>query len=425
MPACGAAWLRPGIFLFLLCILCNAAAGEKSTLPGKFRFVRSAELPSGIKISPNNTYAVNLDEVFFQSIENPANDLCILDSSGNIVPFVLQKVPAANASSKENQLTGRIVRNQQLPDGRNAIDFELDKKNNAISSVELVGGRLAVGTQLTIAIGDGKNWQTAVDKLPLSDISKLPEGVNRRFTLPRQLTGKVVRLIVEKGSFPALEAVRVFELQQLEPTPGALIRQYNISAMGSKSENGKLKIAFNTAHTPLTSLKVKLNKELYYSKVTVLGSNDRRKWNEISSGSIRSIDLDRADTLDFPESRYKFIMLHIEHPPESPVKISSIKASGPAYRWVVKGSKEYRKLTICYNSQEVIPTANYQIISANRPAAAYLVSTQQPNKLHKTGVRDRNSWNHLAGALIVVLALVSTLAITGSVKRSGQLLPED
>lgn len=424
-PRGGVFILRLGLFLLFTFVLSHAAAGEKNSLPGKFRFIRNASLPSGTRLSPDKNYAINLDETFFQSIENPVNDLCILDSAGNIVPFMLKKIPAATATFKENQLAGKIVRNQQLPDGRNAIDFELDENNKTISSVELVGDKLPAGSLLTIAVGDGKNWQSAVDKLPLSDISKLPEVINRRFPLPGQFKGKIVRLIVEKGSFPALEAVRVFEQQAMEPAQGSQYRQYNISAMSSRSENGKLKIAYNTAYTPLTSLKLKLNKELYLCKVTLLGSNDRRKWHEISSGSIRSIDLDRTDTLDFPESRYKFIMLHIEHPPEITLNVSEIQAFGPTYCWLVAGGKERKKLTIYYNSQDILPAANHQLPEENELGNFYLVTDQQPNKLHKTGVHDRNSWSHLAGALIVVLALISTLSITNSVRRSKKMLPGD
>ena len=417
---------RPGIFLLLAAVLLplSVNAGEQLEL-SKFRTIRHAELPRATAPLPEQTYAVNLDEFFFQTTENPVNDICITDSSGKRVPFVLKKVSVLQKTTRENQLTGKIVRNQQLPDGRNAVDFELNESSKSISSVELVGDRLPAGAVLSLAIGDGKNWQFAVNKLVLSDINKLAERVNRRFPLPKPFSGKIVRVILEKGSFPALEAVRVFEQQILEPAPGNKISQYNLAAIGSKSEKERSTIVYSTNYTPLTSLKLEVENKLYLNKVTILGSNDRRKWNEISSSSIRCIDLDKSNVLNFPESRYRFIMLRIEHVAAAPVIIRDIKAYGPAYHWLINGGKECKVLTIYCNPSEPIPPGNHQTASETEPEATYILSAPQSNKLHKTGVHDRSSWNHLAGALLVIFAFAAVIAITGAVKRSEKLLPED
>lgn len=421
----GTVGFRLGMFLLFIAGS-NLIAGSKPLAElSAFRFVRSAVLPENTECSEENLYAINLDESFFQSTENPANDLRILNSAGNTVPFVLKRVSTETVPVRDNQLSGKIVRNQQLPDGRNAVDFELDENNKSISLVELVGDKIPAGIQLTIAVGDGRSWQIAVDKLQLTNISKLPEPVNRRFPLPRKFGGKIIRLIVEKGSFPALEAVRVYEQQQLEPVQGALVRQYAISAIGSKSEKNSLKISYNTNYVPLTRIKLQLKNPLYLNKVTLSGSNDRRKWQQITSGSIRRIDLDKMDYLDFPESRYKFIMLNIEYPQENPVQSVNIQAYGPAYHWLINGSSDSRKLSVYYNPSAPLPALSTHPAINSEPASTYTLSPQQPNKLRKTGVRDRNSWIHLAGALIVMLAMVATLVITSSVKHSGKLLPED
>ena len=233
------------------------------------------------------------------------------------------------------------------------------------------------------------------------------------------------RVILEKGSFPALEAVRVFELQRLEQVAGDKVCQYNISAMGSRSEKGRFTIVYNTNYTPLTSLKIELSNSLYFNKVTLSGSNDRRKWNEISSGSIRRIDLDKSDTLNFPESRYRFIMLQIEHNVDTSLEIRNITAYGPAYCWLLNGGAGREHLTIYCNPLEGQPSANHQLVNETAAADFYITAPPQPNKLHKTGVHDRSSWNHLAGALIVILAMAAVFAVTSAVKRSEKLLPED
>ena len=420
----GAFLLRPGMLLFFS-IAAFAAHGESNALDlSNFRLVRYAELPENTYNTPGKTSSIILDENFFQFTENLANDLCILDSAGNVVPFVLKKIPAKVETFRENQLPGKIVSSQQLPDGRNALDFELAEPSKSVNLVELVGGKFTAGALLTIAVGDGRSWQIAIDKLKLSDISSLGE-LNRRFPLPGKHSGKIIRLIVEKGKFPSLEAVRIFEQQLLEPQQGTRTREYALTVSDSKSEDNSLKIICSTGNVPLTSIRLKLANQLHLTKVTIQGSNDRRKWQPIGSGSIRSIDLDRIDTLDFPESRYRFIMLNIEQQPENPVKVLEIQAGGPAYNYLVNSGKNRRKLAVFYHPATAQPSANYQLASDGNPQMSYILSAQQPNKLHKTGVRDRASWSHLAGALIVILTFIAAIVLTAQVKRSDQLLPED
>lgn len=416
----GAFLLRPGIFLLFSAALPLFADNGKVCDLSTFSHVRSAILPDMEKCLPEDTFSIVLDETFFSTPENPANGICIIDKAGKTVPFELKKIPETLETIRENQLTGRIVRNQQLPDGRNAIDFEIDENNKTVSLIELVGDKLPAGSQLTIAAGDGKNWQIAVDKLKLSDITQLADPVNRRFPLPVPLQGKIVRLILEKGRFPALEAVRVFEHQR-EPAQGTFTRSYNITHLGSRNGKTVLKTIYNANYIPLTRLKLQLDKELYLNKVTVLGSNDRRKWQEISSGSIRKVDLDEVDSLDFPECRYKYIMLCIEHMANAPVKVRNIRAYGSAYHYIINGGKDRKELTLYYNPATAVYSEEINI----PVKAGYGISHPQPNKLHKTGVRDRASWNHLAGVLIVLLAFISAMVLTARVKRSDKLLPED
>ena len=419
----GAAMFRLWVLLFFIAMTFTAVADNNAVDLSSFRLVRHAELPDDVRNSSGKTYAIGLDESFFQTAENPVNDICILDNAGNIVPFVLKKIPAVIESPRENQLAGKIVSSQQLPDGRNALDFELAENGKSISLVELVGGKFAAGTRLTIAVGDGRSWQIAIDKLQLSNISKLGE-LNRRFPLRGKLTGKIVRLIVEKGDFPPLEAVRVFEVQP-ETMQGTQVRDYAVTVLGSKSDDNTLKIVCNTNNTPLTKIKLNLTNQLYLNKVTVLGSSDRRKWQPIGSGSIRKIDLDRIDTIEFPESRYRFIMLNIEQQPENPVKVLAIQASGPAYNWLVNGGRNRDKLTVYCQPAIAQSPVNHQLVTAGKPQNSYILSDAQPNKLHKTGVHDRSSWNHLAGALIVLATFFAAVLLTTHVKRSNQILPED
>ncbi|MBR2356635.1 MAG: hypothetical protein IKA65_01235 [Lentisphaeria bacterium] len=426
MLANGAKLFRWAVYPLLLGAM-SLTAAEAFTAPlSIFHFTRQAFLPpEAVAQAASSGCAIELDELFFGNISDPANDLRIVSDRGKEIPFVLKKVLRPALVLRDVQLNGKIIRNQQLPDQRNVVDFELEADSAAVSAVELVGKGLPAGSLLTIAVGSGSNFVTAVDKFVLSDTTLLPEVVNRRFPLPRKLTGKIVRLTLEKGQFTNLEAVRVYtQTGELHPNTAAS-KKFNIQEIDRKVSAEAVKIVYNVKFMPLTQLVINSSNQRYLRKVTLYSSSDRRKWEPVTSGTIRKFDLDTANTLDFPENKSKYLLLQIENVNGAELKDLQISAVGTVYQWWLPAGKISDSLTIYYGAESAVPANTYQPEELPQPEITLHLAAPRPNKLHKTGVRDRGSWQHLAGAVIVILAFFAVVGALINNKRSNKILPAD
>ena len=154
-------------------------AGDQSKLLSRFRYTRKASLPETNEGIVSSTFSINIDNKFYEHINNLSSDLRIINSQKQQIAFVLSKTTSTITVSREEQLSGKIIRNQPLPDGRTIIDFELDSAHDSINMLELAGGEISKDTVLTIAAGDGRSWKIAVDHLALSDTSILISSYRR------------------------------------------------------------------------------------------------------------------------------------------------------------------------------------------------------------------------------------------------------
>ena len=405
--------------------------GAKSALVEleSFRFMRSA-VPQQ-QTAGDGFYAITLDADCFEHIQNLNSDLRIIDQDGNLVSWILHKVTAEKKWESEKLLSGKIVREQTLPDGKRNVIFELDGTASLISAIELVGGKIDPGTVLTVAVGDGQNnWQTAVNQLQLSNTANLPETINRRFPLSKPLNGKAIRLTWEKGKINALEAVRVFTVEKHQRPDSPVSAAYPVSVLSRKQEKSTAVIVCKSAALPLTQLKMTSTAPIYLHRVTVYGSNDRRNWQPVTTGSIRKIDLDRSDTVDFPENRWQFLQIQIENSPANQLNNWHISVVGNCYNWLLPGKMVKRNekpvFTVFYGATTAlspmdISQANYN----NQDLTECRLAVPQPNALRRTGVNDRSSWHHLVGASIVALAGVAIIAVFIATLRSKDILPAD
>ncbi len=393
---------------------------------GGFHFIRQAQLPPGESpLTSQARCAVEVDEIFFKNINDLSKDLRIVSGGGKELPFVLKKLTQSATMRREVQLSGKLIRNQQLPDKRNVVDFELAADSAMVSAVELIGKELPAGALLTISVGSGSNFTVAVDKFELSDNTLLPEVVNRRFPLPRMLHGKIVRLTLEKGEFTNLEAVRVYTQTEDLQVNSAASRSFDLHEIERKVSDRDIRILFSAGNLPLTQLKINSSNARYLRKVNLLSSNDRRKWEPVTSGTIRKFDLDVVNTLDFPEIRCKYLLLQIENANGKMLENLQISAAGSIYQWWVNADEELRKITIYYGAESAVAPVNYQLEEHPQPTTVFVLQPSQPNPVRKTGVRDRGSWQHLAGALIVAMAFLAVAAALINTEKSTGILPED
>ena len=161
--------------------------------------------------------------------------------------------------------------------------------------------------------------------------------------------------------------------------------------------------------------------------MNIYGSNDRRHWQQIAAGNVRKVDLDLNDTIDFPESRFRFIRIRIM-PLRGDKNINwQITPFVSCDQWVFYAPGKSGKFTVYYSP--VVPTA---VNTAQLPVgidlkSAVLCTASQPtaNQLRGISVRNRDSLNALIGAILTALAGVTILLTFARLKRSQNILPAD
>ena len=389
-----------------------------------YRFTRNIKAE---KVSTDGVYALAVDQPFYGTVNDLSRDICLVDEDNQVLPFALQKLTVPAQNFPEQQIPSRILREQQLPDGRNALDIELANENSQPSMLEMEGGYFPDGARLTIAVGDGRNWQTALEKYPLTGTARLPESLKRRFPLTRPLKSKFIRLILEKERFNALEAVRVYARnpQSLPDVP--LSRAGNLTELERRQDKDGVTVIAAGGHLPLIRLQITAPQPFYFCQVNIYGSNDRRYWQQIAAGNVRKVDLDLNDTIDFPESRFRFIRIRII-PLRGNKNINwQITPFVSCDQWVFYAPGKSGKFTVYYSP--VVPTAvNTALLPVGidlKSAVLCTASQPTPNQLRGISVRNWDSLNALIGANLTALAGVVILLIFARLKRSQNILPAD
>ena len=389
-----------------------------------YRYIRSVK-PE--KTSRSGIYALPLDQHFYNAVNDLTREICLTDDRNRPLAFTLQKLTAPPETLSEQQLPGRILREQQLPDGRYALDIELENSSGSISSLEIIGGYFPDQARLSIAVGDGRNWQTALDKYPLTGTAKLPESLTRRFPFKQPLPGKFIRLILEKERFTALEAVRIFAAAPLPAPEVPLSRQVEIQELSRRQEQSGTFIISIANNLPLTRLKISANQPFYFCQVNISGSHDRRSWQPIAAGNIRKVDWDVNDIIDFPESRFRFIKINIIPVKGGDLNNPQIAAFANSSQLIFYAPQPAEKFTLYY-----APTAPAAVNTPALPAGIDLknavnCTAENPlaNHLRLRGGHNLDFLNYLIGAALIALAGLAVLIAFAALKRSQHILPED
>lgn len=403
------------------------ASDEQTRLLRKFRNIRPAIPPALSAPNGQTSLSIRIDEAFYPAIRDLGNDLRIINSTRQNIPFVLNRVTAAAAVVRDQQLPGKLIRRQPLPDGRTVIDFELDSPHRSITALELEGVEFSGGTQLSIAIGEGSKLQTAIDKLTVADTSRWQKVTRRRYPFAQPLSGKLIRLTVSNGKINEFAAIRVYTSATRQQPETALISEYRAMEIERKSSDSSIEILLQTNYLPLTQLKVNTSSQLYHCKITVLTGENRQDWVSSASGTVSKVDLDVRPCIDFQEIRSKYMLIKIENLHNSALEDLQLQLYGNTYEWLLQAdSNTLQPLTIYYNASGKIPRQQQDPdILSRRTMNFYRLGTPLYNPLYKTGVADRRSWRYLVGALIVIVCGIVSAAVLIKIPRPGKVLPED
>ena len=411
----------------LFCCSILQASDEQTRLLRKFHNIRLATAPQ-LDCPPEScNLAIRLDETFFMAIDDLANDLRIVNGQQQNIPFVLNRLTGNAVVHLAQQLPGKIVRKQPLPDGRTVIDFELDSPQKAITAVELADVDFQPGAILSIAIGDSGKLQTAIDQLPTADTSDWQEINRRRYPLPQPFAGKLIRLTVANGKINKLDTIRVYSSVVQQQPETAQTSEYNALELERSGNASSSAILLQTNKLPLTQLKINTSSPFYYCKITVHTSDDRQNWTAIASGSIRKVDLDIQQIIDFPEIRSKYMLIKIENLHGAALENLKCQLFGNTYEWLIPANPDtLQTLKIYYNTNEKIPRQQHDTdISPRRPSKFYQLSPPQRNPLYQAGVTDRRTMRHLIGAIMIIACGISGAVLLIRLPGQKKVLPED
>ncbi len=395
-----------------------------------FRYARSAIMEPGE--AGRSRYTLPVDPVFYEVIDDLAGDLRMVLPDGRFVPFVPEKYTRTARLTKEEQLAGKIIGSQTLPDGRRAIDFELESEPADISAIELVVTEPEFQKKLTVAVGDGSQWTTALNEWTFVDYHKELELTSRRIQFPKPLRGKLIRLIfgAAQSTVPEeplhIEVLRAFR-QLVYDMPGAAqLFNCTLIELSQAQEGERTVVIYRSDHSPLAQIKIHSSSPLYQRRVTLSGSDNQRSWTLISGGTIRKIDMDSAATVDFPESRYKFYKLEIYNGSAAPLENLSISALSTGYQWVIPGEFAADKITVYYGAKAPSLPDEWKIFpDPGKNDGRYRWADPAANPLRKTGVADQNSRRWLIGAAALGGTLLMLLYLAWRLPHEQETLPRD
>lgn len=300
-------------YLFpLLAAALPLAAAERNVLDN-FRYVRPAVRHGAA--GGATWYVIPFDSVLYQAVEDLATDLRLAREDRRLVPFLVEPRTANATGYKEEVLSGRFTAPRTLPDGRRAVEFELDAPA-AVAGLEITPPEKDFQAVLSVAVGDDAKWETA---LPEFVFRAAPDRnqETRRLNFPTPVPGRRVRLVfgaARSGTTEKpllIEGLKVFRKVPYQIPDSPELREAQLMELSRTETADHTILIVHSDRAPLRRFLFSADRDFFQRRVTVAGSDNLKTWQPITSGSIRKIDFDEALILNIPESRYSYYRLVI------------------------------------------------------------------------------------------------------------------
>ncbi len=417
------------------------AAGVLATLPlpaapesllENFRYVRSAVRAPGE--SGRAWYAIDFDSSLYEAIDNLNTDLRLIDIDRQVVPFTVERLIQTSQAQKEELLPGKFTGVQTLADGRSAVEFELEAATGGISSIELVTPEKDFEKTVSVAVGDGGNWATAVPEYRFLDYSKQLELTSRKLNFPRPLSGRIIRLIFgATGATPPetplkIDALRVYRTTSYDLPGAPQLFPAQLTEISRSHDNGKTVVIFRSDRAPLTQIKITVATPLYQRRVTWAGSDNQRIWVPISGGTIRRIDSDTTSTVELPESRYKFYALEIQNGNDPPLENIQLSALSAGYRIIIPGRFAAEALWLYYGGKAPRPDydlkTHFEHLGDEQPGR-YTLGKVENNPFRPGRSAVASSYRWVLSAMLLIGAGFLLYGILRRLRHIDATLPAD
>ena len=405
------------------------AGAATESLPN-FRYVRPAERIAAEGVP--SWYEIRLDPLLYAVIDNLNSDLRLTGAEQREVPFLVERITGSVEGEKEEQLPGRFTGVQTLPDGRSAVEFELDNASSAVSSLELVTPEKDFRRILSVAAGDGGNWETVLPEYEFRDYPAL-NLTGRRLVFPRAVGARRVRLIfgaaAGKPEKPLqIDSIRVFQKTTYPMADTPELFPAELIEISRDKEPEHTILIFRADRMPLLRFQLATETEIFQRRVTLSGSDNRRTWTPISGTVLKKIDSDVALTLDIPESRYVFYRLTSRDGAEPPLRGIAVKAFRAGYRVVIPEEYATETLQLYYGGKAPLPEPGWGAAAEplrKSPPGRYVLQSPRNNPLRPGRNFTAGSWHWIPSLVLLIGTGVLLLLITRHLRRIRETLPSD
>ena len=423
--------MRKFLRVMALAALPLAAAPQESDTLRHFRYVRPAVRHD--TAGETSWYVIPFDSILYEAVDDFSTDLRLTREKGKEIPFLVEPHTEPATGYREDVLPGRFTATQTLPDGRKALEFELEEQA-LVAALEITPPEGEFQTVLSVAVGDGGNWETALPEFLFRAAPDRNQRV-RRFQFPAPVTGRLVRLIFGAAQAPriaapvAVEGLKVIRKTPYEIPDSPVLKPAFLTEISRTETPDHTILILRSDRAPLRRFLFSAANDFFQRRVTVAGSDNRKTWLPITGGTIQKIDSDTALSLDIPESRFSFYRLVIrnEHnaAPLSGLRVSAMRSE---MRIVFTAGHGSETLLLYYGGKAPEPVWDKnQFAPAFREGAPglYELGAQQDNTA-RPELHFATGSKHWIFSILLLAAAGGVLAVI--VRNLGKIsreLPED
>lgn len=314
-----------GFIVLLVCtalMVCCALPAFADFTHSEWRYFRQAT--GNLKAS---YLAVRLDDAIYDRCQESLADLRIIDNANKEIPFKL--VEKAGATDLVEQQAN--ILNLSVTPGRTTFSVDMGEAARPHNRIKINTSNENFLASVKIEGADSqRSWHMLTDDRVIfnlqrgdnpasSNIVSYPESDYRylRVTLTPDKQGELVRV----------ENVAVERIQQKQSKERIVFRSDKGLKL-SKSAEGSFLILDLRYRQPANRMEIRCDDKNFYRNTAIFGSNDKRTWNTLGSGTI--FDFDTAQykesklTTSFSSTHNRYLKLLVADQDDEPLTIRAV-----------------------------------------------------------------------------------------------------
>lgn len=274
------------------------------------------------RAEPSAVAVVTPDVALYSHTAPGFYDLRIVSQSLE-VPYVLERM----GGSRQHTETGAPITDQGVTaasDLELTVDAGVNRRHNAI---RVATEKTNFRQQVTVATsGDGQTWTRIRNNGFIFDFSQEAQRVSvLRVTYPLS-TRRYVRIIIHGWKDPDAISQAWLSFDEESPPVRDVVASLNASGVDEPKTKSTL-LTWDLGGVPYNALEVKVGTPEFQRAALVEASADKQSWREIDRGVLSRYGGEESLLLTFPETRDRYLRLHIFNRDDRPLTVESAHAS--------------------------------------------------------------------------------------------------